>query len=589
MKNILAGLWMIMALGAATQDIPYPEIAEIAKIRHTDCDSALMLAKKLRFKQDNPSADYNAYLYQQIGLAHYCLGQFDEALKSYQRAIDGFQSASNTRMEVSVLNLIGTLHKKQGEMQKSLEYFQQGLAKARKTRDTLEQGNSLNNIGIVYLQTDSLKQALDYFLRSTELKASVHDTVGLSYNYDNLGMTYNQLGQFEKSKAYFDLAAEYKQMIGDRIGYAIVQNNIGEMYLQAEQFAKAEPYFLKALEIATSTQYRDFKQYIFKMLSTLKEAQGQYKASLDYHKKHVALKDSLFNEQKSRQLAEIETQYQTEKKEREIQLQQAEIGRKNILLASTGSLVLLLVIIGVLGRNRLKLKNQNLLEEARRKAREAEIQAVITSQEKERNRFARDMHDGLGQLISSIRLSLENINKQNKEERDQTYQHVTQVIDEMHQELKNICFDLMPQTLMKQGLQAALEEFTFRVRQSSEKALHFEAVGVQQELLTEVQVISLYRIAQEWTNNILKYSEADKITIQLTADESEITLLIEDDGMGFDKSSLENSQGHGWKNIASRTHLISGDVELDTVPGQRGNTFILNAPLVMVAEKEVAA
>ena len=101
-----------------------------------------------------------------------------------------------------------------------------------------------------------------------------------------------------------------------------------------------------------------------------------------------------------------------------------------------------------------------------------------------------------------------------------------------------------------------------------------------EERLSEVQEISIYRITQEWVNNLIKYSDASKVTIQLTQDENEITLMIEDNGMGFDLELLKSGTGNGWRNMNSRANLIKGDLEVDTTPGIRGNTMIVNASLI---------
>ena len=98
------------------------------------------------------------------------------------------------------------------------------------------------------------------------------------------------------------------------------------------------------------------------------------------------------------------------------------------------------------------------------------------------------------------------------------------------------------------------------------------------ERLSEIQEISFYRISQEWINNILKYSDAEKVTLQITRDEGEITLLIEDNGSGFDKNLLTQGKGNGWKNLNTRTNLIKGELELETHPDNKGNTLIVNAP-----------
>ncbi len=556
-----------------------PRISQLPEIRGVSCDSALVVGKSIQLDSALFTPVQNAQLNFEMGATNYCVGDYEASLKYYQRALDFFDSEKSFQKAVEILNLIGTLQKKQGNMDMALDYFQQGLEKAEMADDLIGQGNSLNNIGLVYLQTDRPNEALDYFLSSTDFKSQANDTIGLSYNYDNLGMVSTQLEDFDAAERYFLQAGEYKKLIGDETGYAIVQNNIGEMLIQAGKSSQAEPYFLKALEVANRTNYRDFRQYVLSKLAEVQENQGNIDQAYSYFKKHVALRDSLFNERKSEQIANLELGYQTEKKEREIAEQQAEIEQKNLLLMVSGGMLILLVIIGWQGRSRLKWKNRQLLEEEKRRAREAEMNAIISSQEKERNRFARDLHDGFGQLISTLNLNLKSISTgKSKEDREKVFKTSSEVIEEMHRELRNICFDLMPQTLIRQGLSSALAEFASRINATGAKRVEVNIFGLD-ERLSELQEISLYRISQEWVNNNLKYSDAEKITIQITKDEEEITLLIEDDGAGFDPEILKQGKGNGWRNMTSRANLLNAEIEVDSSQGFRGSALILNIGL----------
>jgi signal transduction histidine kinase len=248
--------------------------------------------------------------------------------------------------------------------------------------------------------------------------------------------------------------------------------------------------------------------------------------------------------------------------------------------------VVLLVVIGILYRSRLQARARERLEVTRTRAREAQIQAIIDSQEKERNRFARDLHDTFGQLISTLNIHIQDVKEREKitrEDRLLVFEESSQILDDMYRELKNVCFDLMPQTLIKSGIAHALREFADRVNHTGKFRVNFGEFGLE-ERLSDLVEVSLYRITQEWVNNILKYSDAKKIDIQLTRDDREITLTIEDDGMGFAKEKLQFGSGNGWKNIISRANLIHGEVELDTLPDRRGTTLILNAVVAPIKE-----
>ncbi|WP_421763979.1 tetratricopeptide repeat protein [Ekhidna sp.] len=523
----------------------------------------------------------------QLGLTHYCLGNFEKALTNYQESLDLFSEFDSKEKPAEILNLIGTLQKKQGNFELANNYFNQGLEYAIAKNDSLGIGNSLNNIGVLLFQQEKFSESLDYYLESTEVKSAISDTIGLSYNYDNLGMVYTRLNKIDSAKYYFNLAAKYKLMIGDEVGYGIVKNNIGEMLLEEGLYSEAENYFKEALEIAQKTSYTDFEQYVLSMISIVREQRGDYKAALSFFKDHTQLKDSLFNERKSQQVAELETKYQTEKKEQTIVLQAAALQRNQILLVAAAMALILLITIGLLWRNRTKKKQQIILQEAKIATKEAELRAAIASQEKERSRYARDLHDGFGQMISILNMNLQNLKDGAKlNERQKVFEESSKVIDDMYGELKNICFDLMPQTLIKNGLESGLREFVDRINGTGKIHIELNVFGLENRL-SELQEISLYRISQEWINNILKYSDATKVTLQITKDEEEITLLIEDNGTGFDRELLRDGKGNGWKNLNTRANLIKGSLELETYKGVKGNTLILNAPILSIVEEEV--
>jgi signal transduction histidine kinase len=300
-------------------------------------------------------------------------------------------------------------------------------------------------------------------------------------------------------------------------------------------------------------------------------------------------KDKMTNESSLTTIAELQTKYETEKKEQQIALQKAEIMEqkaKNSLSIATiiGLLILLglLVIITMLARSWGRKKHAMQIQRAEIRQREIQIEAALNSQESERKRFARDLHDGFGQMISVLNLNLNSL-KSDQSDREQLFQNSRKVLDDMYKELKGICFNLMPETLIKSGVVDAIKEFALRVNNTGKVVMMFDTFGLEQRLM-DLQEISIYRITQEWVNNILKYSDADKITISLTRDEEEITLLIEDNGPGFDKQNLIQGTGNGWKNMNSRSNLIKGELELDTTPGLNGTTLILNLPYKIYQE-----
>jgi signal transduction histidine kinase len=204
--------------------------------------------------------------------------------------------------------------------------------------------------------------------------------------------------------------------------------------------------------------------------------------------------------------------------------------------------------------------------------RESQLQAVITSQEEERKRFAADLHDGLGQIISAVRLSL---SKENPEK--DIVDHALGLLNDMNVEIRNIAFNLMPQSLMKDGLEDALTEFAKRINRTGQIQINVKTFHLDKEMPIE-QKVPLYRVCQEWVNNVIKYANCKRISVQLVQHHEELVLTIEDDGNGFNTDALTQGQGNGWKNINSRIGLIKGNIEIDSQPGRQGTTVVITVP-----------
>ena len=386
-------------------------------------------------------------------------------------------------------------------------------------------------------------------------------------------------GRYEEASGYFKKCIDYFKSVDDKASYAIAVNNLWEMYHLKNDYEQSRKYLLQSLAVSNEIKYQDLSQHIYKVLSETYLDEKNYREGYAYFLKSTLLKDSIFNERKSKQLIELQTKYETEKKETKINLLTQETRLKSVQLRqgilAIAVLVLLLVAlvgIGLLLRNRTKLKQQAELEAARAELRQQQLQAVIASQEEERKRFAADLHDGLGQMISAMRLGL------SKDTIDtSSVQYALGLMNDMNVEIRNIAFNLMPQVLMKDGLHEALQEFAQRISNSGGIKIDVQTYNLNPVMASEER-IALYRICQEWVNNVIKYSGAKQIILQAVQHVDELVITIEDNGDGFDKKLLTEGKGNGWKNINSRLSLIRGNIEIDSEPGRKGTMAILSVP-----------
>ena len=207
---------------------------------------------------------------------------------------------------------------------------------------------------------------------------------------------------------------------------------------------------------------------------------------------------------------------------------------------------------------------------------EEKIRSEISTLEKDRARIVADLHDELGPLLSTVRMQLNSLETPIKQDHlliDKASGHLDNVLER----IREISRDLMPQALLRKGLQTALEEFINELNSGSKTFLALE-VATKLELPKDYE-IHIYRILQEIINNAVKHAHATNISVQIEQTPAQVHLLVTDNGCGFVPDAINpDSIGLGLKNIMSRVDIMKGDVYLDSSPG-KGTRYSIEIPL----------
>lgn len=203
------------------------------------------------------------------------------------------------------------------------------------------------------------------------------------------------------------------------------------------------------------------------------------------------------------------------------------------------------------------------------------IEAEITTLEKERSRIAADLHDDLGPLVSSIKFSVGSLDVYSETD-TKTVDRVFEHIDSLMQRMREISNDMMPQTLLRKGLVAAIEEYIDNIQKPDTLQIQFiydDTVNLPGHL-----TIHLYRIVQEIIHNAIKHSNANSLKIELKQENNAIVLLSADNGNGFDYNlqSREN-RGLGLRNLFSRTEMLGAAMYVESAPG-KGCRYTIEIP-----------
>ena len=514
-----------------------------------------------------------------IGIIYDEKGNYAKALEYYFEARKIFESAKEMSLVAMVISNIGIVLKAQKEYGKVISYYYEALGIYKKLNNKFGVAACHANLGSLYLNLYQYDSALFFSQKASQEFEELNNQQFLATSLFNAGKAYFKLGKenearetLTKAKTLCEVYDNKKELSSVLIYLAGIERAVGNIAEGLEQAARG-------LTIAQNIGAREEVMQARKELSLLWVAKSDFKKAFSYYQSYASIKDSLYESEKSKQISELQTKYETEKKETQINLLTQETRLKSVqlrqgILAMTVLVLLLVALVGIglLLRNRTKLKQQADLDAARAELRQQQLQAVIASQEEERKRFAADLHDGLGQMISAMRLGLSKDKVDNS-----SVQYALGLMNDMNVEIRNIAFNLMPQVLVKDGLHEALHEFAQRVSNSGGIKIEVQTYNLSQDMSSE-QRIALYRICQEWVNNVIKYSKAKQIMIQAVQHTEELVITIEDDGNGFDKRLLTEGKGNGWKNINSRLSLIRGTIDIDTLLQRKGTIAILSVP-----------
>lgn len=519
------------------------------------------------------------------GLANYFQGNFEKALAFYLEALRIFEEIGDSRGEAVSLNNIGNLYRKNGDYKNAVENFSKAETICKEMGHERELAVCFDNLGVAFDEMNELGKALDYYLKSLAIDRKLGFFSDIPYSLINAAGIYAKKGDYQRAQDFYRESLEIREELNDRSGMAIILNDLGELHRMKKDFPKAISSFKQALALSVEIKYKDLERHIYQMLAETYALQNNFSEAYRYSGLSYAIKDEIFNEQKSRQIAEVKTRYETEKKEKEIEIQdlkirdqEMQLSQRNIFIIVLFAGLVMITLLTLLVYRQQKLKQKQIRDRATIEKQEQRLGAIIEGEEKERRRLSEELHDGLGQLLSTVKLNISGLEGNVVEEKENHLVNSLSLIDEACSELRNISHNLMPGALIKLGLIPALREFTDKINQAGNITVIIQTHGINDRFGSTIET-GLFRIIQEVCNNIIKHAKANKVTIQLIKDENLLTVMIEDDGVGFDINKIDNSNGIGWKNIKSRVTFLKGIFDIDS-HHNRGTTVTIEIPVM---------
>ena len=225
--------------------------------------------------------------------------------------------------------------------------------------------------------------------------------------------------------------------------------------------------------------------------------------------------------------------------------------------------------------HRKKLQ-QARIEELETEKKLTATEAVLKGEEQERTRLAKDLHDGLGGMLSGIKYSFQTMkgNLVMTPDNAQAFERSMDMLDSSIKEMRRVAHNMMPEALVKFGLDTALKDFCNDINQSGALELTYQSIGLENTAIEQTTAITLYRIVQELINNTMKHASAKTAIVQVTKTDENISITVEDDGKGFDPAILKQARGIGWSNIQSRVEYLKGKLDVQSEPGKGTSVLI---------------
>ena len=517
------------------------------------------------------------------GFVQYYRGDYPKALETYMLALGEYEAIKDSAGLARTSYFIGKIHRMMHSYDEALRYAKRACELDQKLNRHTELSSDLNGLGNIYAGMGLYDSAFRYFAQRITLEEQYGDSAGVASALGDMAAAYTAKGDAAKGLEYHLKALKKLEpvKIDSSTWYLLkfkagLLNDMAGDYFLLGDYGQSIKTAEEGLAIVKQINARKEKRLAYKTLAELHGLTGREDLQMQYMELYIALNDSLLNEEGQKRIAEAEVKYrvaqdrakiaQLDADNAKMELEvQSEKDQKIMILIGSLAFAILVGAGGLLiyARNRMRYKEQ-------------QFRAMIEGEESERRRIAMELHDGLGQLLSSARLNVSGLEESVKKEDDAILKNSLSLIDDACTEVRSISHNLMPSALIKLGLVPALRELATKTSQSGKIAVTVSAEQFTAQL-NNAEEIALYRIIQETVNNALKYSRAAGITITLRGG-TEVSAVVHDNGIGLPKESSGQGYGIGWRNIRSRVELLRGKLDVHSAPGDGTTVTITIQP-----------
>ncbi|MDR1644724.1 MAG: sensor histidine kinase [Tannerellaceae bacterium] len=574
---VMAARYLDEGLVLATQEKDQSRMARYnnfrgaVAVRQVQYDTAFIyFNKSLDIARKSGIEEMSVNVYGNMAMAYSQQGNYVAALEYYMKCLAYYEAAGNNpeRYMTAMAN-IGGMYRTAGNEDQAILYLEKARKIAEEQNFTRGKIKTWYDLGVIYMDRGESQRALDFITQVLELSRSTGETlfevaatqVLATIYYSNTTPDVRDLNKAEQyAEEFLRLANEY--------GAPYYQYNawstLAAIYRDQKRYRESEDMALKAWAMDSTNLNESIALASTIVIANI--AMGNTDRAISFFWKYNDLKNEYANTSYHQTTAEMEVKYETEKKEFRI----ASLEKARTLYIGLGTAITLIILLAfalLLNRHRLNLQKRRLAEQQietlEQEKQLVATQAVLDGENAERSRLSRDLHDGLGCMLSIIKVNLKNMKSiaaMDLPDRER-FAGAMDALDEAIDELRRIAHHIMPESLAREGLQASLDDFCRVV-----PGARFCYVGSERRLDYNMEIL-LYRCTYELVNNALKHAQATHIDVQLIIDRDLISLSVHDDGAGI-PDTVVFAANSGLNNIRARVTAAKGKLNIYSAPGQ---------------------
>ena len=562
----------------------YNDMAIIFIDRANYRSASKYLSESMKIREQLNDLPGMASLYNKLGIIDQKQGRLKEALENQISALKIYRKLNQDKWIGYSLNNIAIIHQNLGNLDKALKYHREALEYRIKLNDQEGEATSYGNMANLYAKMHDTIQAVEHYEKAIALSRKLKKDELISANLSNISNIYMGQKKYDKAMKLFAESLQIREKIGDSKGISSTLSRMGTVYTETGRFKEAANALNRSLEIARKISVVDEELSALLGLAKLKALTHKLDSSFVLMKMYISVKDSVYDTRLKQQILDVQSQYETDKLEQDLYLikKDKEFTEVKLQQRKTELWLLIFVMISIIGAAiflfyRHQQRQKAVLNAERISQQETRLNAVFQAQEEERRRIAKELHDGVGQTISAIKMNYQSLSgKAAEKELVPEFEKIGKMLENAGTEVRNISHQMIPKELEQFGLVSAVEGMLNLNLENAPVHYQFEHSGFTERIANHIELV-IFRVLQELVSNVIKHSGANQLTVQLVKLKTHVVLNVSDNGIGFDVERKEKN-GIGLLNIASRIDAIKGNLHYESDSG-KGTSVTIRTPI----------